>query len=223
MILGGQDIEIQAQSRIGLGNLLQIGGAGCRDDRLTLEAVDVGDARALLADIAARRQVVGRREGDLLLAIGIIGRRSALKIDGPIGDERNAGCRGHRIELNLQVRHFQFILDFVDDEHADILGVAHDLLFVVVVGERNGSIAVANRDLPGFLDLLERAGELLGHGSPTDHRAGQYDQAQLQIFALHINHSLKVRGATIHLIERERLNLKMRPVGAFCTAIPELG
>src|SRR6516164_5320270 len=64
---------------------------------------------------------------------------------------------------------------------AEIHGVAHDLLLVVVVGERHRGLAVAERDRAGLLDLLERAGEVLrerwasGEGRRRDHRKQHFE------------------------------------------------
>ena len=102
------------------------------------------------------------KAGGLLLAIEIVGGRSALEVYGGIGDQWNAGRGGDGVELELKLVDFQLLLDRVDDAVAQIRGVADDLLIVVVIGTRHRRLAIAERDRAGVLDLLERAGQLLG-------------------------------------------------------------
>src|SRR5262249_4107315 len=102
------------------------------------------------------------REPNLLLPFGIVGGRAAFEVDGAIRDQRNAGSRGDRIELDLQLVELELALHRVDDPVAEIHRIADDLLLVVVIGERHGRFAMSQRDRAGVLDLLERAGEFLG-------------------------------------------------------------
>jgi hypothetical protein len=110
---------------------------------------------------------MGNGEGDLLLPLEIVGGRAAFEVDGAVRHQRDAGRRGDRVELDVELRKLELALHPLDDAPAEIHGVAHHLLLVVVVGERHRGLAVAERNRAGVLDLLERAGDLL-----CEHRGG---------------------------------------------------
>src|SRR5215813_1418976 len=121
------------------------------------------------------------RERDLLLALEIVGGRAAFEVDGTVGYQRDTRGGGDRVELGFEVRKLELFLHPIDDPRAEIHGVAHDLLPVVVVGERYRGLAVAERDRAGVLDLLERASEVLrerrasGEGRRRNHRKQHFD------------------------------------------------
>ena len=135
-------------------------------------SIDLMLAR-LLGDVAAGGQEVGVGEGDLLLALGIVGGRAAFEVDGAVGHQRNAGRRGHRIELDLELVELELLLHGVDDLVADVHREADRLLVVVEIGERDRGIAEAERDGAGVLDVLQRAGQLLGAGLADDEGRGE--------------------------------------------------
>ncbi len=161
MILGRQDVEVEPFLRADLGDLLDVCGARGRNDGLAAQVVDGREVGGFLGDEAVRGHEMGDRKGHLLLALEVIGGRAAFEIDGAVRHQRDAGGGGHRIELDLELVELELGLHGVDDLPAQIHGIAHDLLAVVVIGERHRGFAVAERDRPGVLDLLERARELL--------------------------------------------------------------
>ncbi len=112
-------------------------------------------------------------KADLLLALGVVGGRTAFEVDGAVGDQRNAGRRRHRIELDLELVELELLLHGIDDLVADVHRVADRLLVVVEIGERNRQIAIAERDRAGFLDILQRPRELLGIRLATEERHGE--------------------------------------------------
>jgi hypothetical protein len=91
VVLGRDDVDAEVTGGVGLGELLDVGGARCRDHRLALEVVDRIEVAGLLRDKTAGGQKMGVGEGNLLLAVGIVGGRAAFEIDGPVGEQRNAG------------------------------------------------------------------------------------------------------------------------------------
>ena len=110
---------------------------------------------------------------DLLLAVGIVGGRAAFEVDGAVGHQRDAGRRGHRIELDLELVELELLLHGVDDLVADVHREPDRLLVVVEIGERDRGVAEAERDRAGVLDLLQRAGQLLGAGLADDEARGE--------------------------------------------------
>ena len=131
MILGRHDVDAEIAGGVGLGELLDVGGAGRRDHRLALEIVDRVDLAGLLRDEAARGQEVGVGEGDLLLAVGIVGGRAAFEVDGAVGQQRNTRRGGDRIELDLELVELELLLYRVDDPVADVDREADRLLVLV--------------------------------------------------------------------------------------------
>ncbi|GAA0006169.1 hypothetical protein BRDID11002_61730 [Bradyrhizobium diazoefficiens] len=81
--------------------------------------------------------------------------------------------RGHRIELDLELVELEFLLHGVDDLVADVHREPDRLLVVVQIGERDGGVAEAQRDGTGVLDVLQRAGQLLGPGLADDEGRGE--------------------------------------------------
>ena len=77
------------------------------------------------------------------------------------------GCRGDGLSRVLIWASLSSVLHPVDDAGAEVPW-AHDLLAVVVIENGREDLAVAERDGAGVLDLLKRAGEILG-----ERRAGE--------------------------------------------------
>src|SRR5205823_2993696 len=93
---------------------------------------------------------------------------SAFEIDGAVGEQRNAGRRRHRIELDRELVELEFVLHGVDDSVTDVDRKSDRLLDVIEIRERDRRVAVADGDGAGFLDLFERPGELFGVGLPAN-------------------------------------------------------
>ena len=125
---------------------------------------------------------MGVGEGDLLLALGVVGGRAAFEIDGAVGHQRNAGRRRHRIELDLELVELELLLHGIDDLAADVHGVADRLLVVIEIGEGDRRIAEAERDGAGILDVLQRSGEFLRHRRRSAQRAGQQTADNMTVF-----------------------------------------
>ena len=164
MILGRDDVDVQIARGVGFGELLDVGGAGGGDHRLALEIVDRVDLAGLLRDVAARGQKMRVGERDLLLALGIVGGRTAFEVNGAVGKQRNPGRRGHRIELDLELAELEFVLHGIDDLVANVHRKADRLLTIVEIGERDRGVAEAERDRTGLLDVLQCARQLFGTG-----------------------------------------------------------
>ena len=113
---------------------------------LPLRSSIVVELGGLLGDEAGGGQEVGVGEGDLLLTVGVVRGRTAFEVDGAVGDQRDAGRRGDRVELDLELRQLQVRLHRVDDLQADLHRVADRLLVVVEVGEGHRGVAVADGD-----------------------------------------------------------------------------
>ena len=96
------------------------------------------------------------RERHLLLALEVVRRRAALEVDGPVLHERDAVLRGDRRELDLEAREPQLLPHGLHHREHDLVRVADHLLLVVVVGERDRRLAVAEGDGPRRPDALER-------------------------------------------------------------------
>jgi hypothetical protein len=111
----------------------------------------------------------------------LFGGRAALQVDRAVRHERDAVGGSHELVVHLQVRVADRLLHVLDDARADVHGVAHGLLLVVVVRERNRRIPVTDRDRAGVLDLLQRAvlGDRGGEGQGAGGRAeGGLHEAQ---------------------------------------------
>src|SRR6185369_4926473 len=72
---------------------------------------------------------------------------------------------------HLDAGEFELLLDRAHDAHADVDRVADRLLLVVVVGERDRRVAMADGDGAGLLDLVE--GAFLGQRGRREKRAGE--------------------------------------------------
>jgi hypothetical protein len=68
--------------------------------------------------------------------------------------------RGDRHQLDVELGELQFGLDRIDRLEHHFLRVADDLLLVVVVRERDRRLPMPQGDDPGFLDLLQRTGQI---------------------------------------------------------------
>ena len=100
-------------------------------------------------------------EADLLLTLDIVCGGTALEVDGAVRHEGDTVGRGYQCVLDVNLGELELRLDRLDDLAADIQSVADRLLLVVIVGERDRGIAVANRDAASILDLFQRAAQLL--------------------------------------------------------------
>jgi hypothetical protein len=76
------------------------------------------DFRALLDCGGHVDHEVGRPERYLLLTGHRIGGRTAFKVDGAVLQQWNPVAGGDRLQVHLEVRHFQLGLDRIDDAHA---------------------------------------------------------------------------------------------------------
>ncbi|MGY4409898.1 hypothetical protein ACVWW4_001634 [Bradyrhizobium sp. LB7.1] len=70
--------------------------------------------------------------------------------------------RRHGESVDRDVGHAELLLHGVDDLEADVHGEADRLLVSVQIAERDRSLLITQRDLPGLLDLLERTREVFG-------------------------------------------------------------
>ena len=137
---------------------------------------------SVLEDVAAGGQIVGVGEGDLLLALGVVGGRAAFEVDGAVGHQGDAGRRGHRVELDLELVELELLLHGVDDLVADVHREADGLLVVIEIGERDRGVAEAQRDGASVLDVLQRAGQLLGPGLADDEGRGERESDATEMF-----------------------------------------
>src|SRR4030066_231426 len=69
---------------------------------------------------------------------------------------------GHRLVLDLEVGHLEFLLPRVHDLVADFDVVADRLLLVVKIGQRGRGFPDPHRDRSGFLHLLQGPRAFLG-------------------------------------------------------------
>src|SRR6202022_2640035 len=91
MILGRDDIEIEALLRTYLGDLLDVGRTGSRGYGLASQILDRLEIGGLLGDEAIGGDEMGDRESHLLLPLQIVGGGAAFKIAGAVGDEGKRG------------------------------------------------------------------------------------------------------------------------------------
>ena len=116
----------------------------------------------LLRHEAVGGDEMGDRERDLLLSLEVVGGRAALEVDGAVGDQRDAVGRGDRVELDLELWQLELLL------HAHRRCARRDPSHSRLPAAYRRStktaprIAVAERDRARILDLLQRAGGLLG-------------------------------------------------------------
>ncbi len=111
---------------------------------------------------AGSRREVRRREVDLLLAGERVGGRAAFDIDDAFDDHGDACLCGDDGILHREVRLLQNGLHFVGDLQAEFNRIAGWLLVGVEERERRRSVAVADGDGTGLIDLLQGTGEFLG-------------------------------------------------------------
>src|SRR5215212_9852457 len=116
---------------------------------------------------------MGVGEPHLLLTLCIVGGRSAFKVDGPVGHQRNPGRRGDGIELDLELVELELLLYRVDDLVTDVHRKTDRLLVIVEIGKRYRGVAMTEGDRAVFLDVLQRARELLGIRLPRTERGGK--------------------------------------------------
>ena len=188
MILRSKDVETEAFLSADLGNLLDIRRSRRRYDGFAFKIVDRLEISRLFGHEAVGGNEMRNGEGDLLLPIEIVCGGAALEIDGAVRDQRNTGGRGDWIELHLQLVELELGFDRIHDAIAEIHGIAHDLLLIVIVGEWHRGFAVTQGDGAGLLDLLERACEILRKcGVRAETRDGQHRQ---QFRQMHCDSSL---------------------------------
>ena len=73
------------------------------------------DVGRLLRHEAVGGDEVGDGEGDLLLALEVVGGRAAFEVDRAVRDQRNARGGGHRVELDVELGELELPLHRVDD------------------------------------------------------------------------------------------------------------
>ncbi len=161
MVIGRNDVDAQILLHVELGDELERRGAGCRDDRLAAQVFERFEAAGNLAHETRRNHVVGDREADLGLTVGGVRRRTAFEVDGAVGQERNAGRGRDGDELNVEFVHPEMSLYRVGDLIADVHRIADHVLLVVVIGEWQRGVAVADNQLAGFLNLGQSSGQVL--------------------------------------------------------------
>ncbi len=169
MVLGGDDVHAHLLVRVhGLEQALG-GGAGGGHHVLALEVVEVLDVGGLLRQQAGADLEDADGEVDLLLALFVVGGGAALDVHGAVLHQRDAGLRGDQVIADLQLGEVEFLLHRLDHFQLQVVGVADRLARLgAEVGEGNRSVTVTEGDGAGFLDLLQRAGELV-----SDDRSGQ--------------------------------------------------
>jgi hypothetical protein len=97
---------------------------------------------------------MGDGEADLLLPLKIIGGRAAFQIDRAVRHQRDARRGGDGVEFDLKLVELELFLHRIRDLVAKVHRIADHLLFVVVIGERHGRLAMPEGDRTGILDLL---------------------------------------------------------------------
>jgi len=132
-----------------------------------------------LADDARSGKEVRNRERDFLLPGDVVGRRAAFEVDRSVRHQRNAVRRRYELILHVEFRQLEVGANGVDDAQAQIHRIADRLLLVVVVGEGQGRIAMADSDRAGVLDLLERAG-LLRPGRSGERQKGDRERERTE-------------------------------------------
>jgi len=78
---------------------------------LALEVLVGADAGATLDHELGAGHEDQRREGDLLLALDIVGGRSAFEIDGAVRQQRDARRGRYRVELDRELVELEFLFD----------------------------------------------------------------------------------------------------------------
>src|SRR5882757_7867929 len=121
-------------------------------------------------------------EGDLLLPFDIVGGRAAFQVDGAVRQQRDAGRRRHRIELDLELVELELFLHGLDDLVADVHREADRLLVFVQIGKRDRGVAETERDRPGLLDVLQCPCQLLSPRPARAKRGGERKAQYSQLF-----------------------------------------
>ena len=115
MLLGGEDVEIEALLSVDFDDLPDVGRSRQGNDGFAPKILDRVEMGGLLGHEAVRCNKMRDGEGNLLLPLKVISSRAAFEIDRAVGDQRNAGGRSHRIELHLQLGKLELTLDRVHD------------------------------------------------------------------------------------------------------------
>ena len=164
MFLGRGDVDAEVARDIGLGELLDIGGADVDATVLPLRS----SIEPILLDFFDTNRVAVRK---WVLVKATCFRRSALLVVEPHSRSMvPLASNGIRVDdvtgLNSAVSLSSFSSAFTAATMvtADVDRKADRLLVVIEIGERNRQVAVTDRDGAGFLDVLQRAGELLRIG-----------------------------------------------------------
>ena len=151
-------------------------GARGADDGLAFQIVQRLQVVRFFGDEFRRHDERRHAESDLGLAFGVVDRRTAFDVDGAVRDERDPCCGGHRVVLDLQRRQLELGLHRIGDTEAEVHRITDRLLFVVEIRERHRCIAMTERDLAAFLDLLQHAGQFLSDGGGADERKYQWNR-----------------------------------------------
>ncbi|MNH11913.1 hypothetical protein D3C79_714420 [compost metagenome] len=118
------------------------------------------------------------REGDLLLALDVVGGRTTFDVNGAVLYQRDTGLGGDEVVFDLQVRLVQVLFQGLDDCQLDVMGVTDGFARSVGdVGERNGSVAVPQGNGARLVDLFQGAGQFGSEGWRTD-QSGRNSGAQ---------------------------------------------
>src|SRR3970282_1572011 len=99
VVLRRGDVHAQIPFGVLFSRPLDVGGAGGRDDGLAFEIVERFDVRLFLRDVAVGGHEVRSGEPYLLLALEVVGGRTAFEVDGAVRHQRDARGGGHRIAL----------------------------------------------------------------------------------------------------------------------------
>ena len=138
-----------------------LGGRARRDDDLVAgEVGEVADAGIALGHQSRADDEDRDRKADLALTFGVVAGGAALEIDRAVLDQRDPVLRRHRHQPDRQRRQLELGLDRVEYLEHQVVRIADHLLLVVVVGERDRRLAVAETDRAGLGDPLERVRDL---------------------------------------------------------------
>ena len=137
------------------------GRAGGGRNVLVIQILEGLDAGILLHGSSNAHSKVRGAEVDELLALLRIRGGAALNVIGAVQEQRNAVAGGNRLPLDRQLA-ADLLFNSGGDVLADFVAVADRLALGVEVGERNGRVAVADREDAGILRLLQGAVERRG-------------------------------------------------------------
>ena len=152
-----------------------VGGALRQSDRLSGQIFDFLDPGALFGEDFGAGDEGRVGVVDLLLTGQVVGGRAAFDVDVAVCDERNAGLRRDRNELDIEF-HAEFRLNGFHGLHAQIHGIADRLAFRAYVGEGHRRFAVTEDDRAGFLDFGQRAVKVGSIGV----RGGEYGRGRAE-------------------------------------------